>query len=345
MAFMYGDATPQRTIELGKAFNTIVLHSAEKTCREQLIEKVEKCFNVFVAVMSNDIYWQESLALTIPHAKIYGFDLKTQTDEVIKWLLSKFIATATTPCVFTSYALENRGFNYTMRTLMKAIEYGAPPGEEFDEIQHHIPMSELPPNYTPIPFKNLDVTCPDFIASMTPQRYNNPYDFWKKVWDHSSVMVQLNSEFDYLSEAVQHVGEFVICPGEKVKLKEGAVIETKITMQTTEETKEVTHYLIDHWIDGEAYPNPTVIDFVIDKVKFFADLDFQMAPLVHCTAGVGRTGTFLAAYLKRHLLVHQKLWVDKELFARDATSYLRLHRPGAVFTPVQFIFLHEYDPK
>jgi protein-tyrosine phosphatase len=53
--------------------------------------------------------------------------------------------------------------------------------------------------------------------------------------------------------------------------------------------------------------------------------------LVHCQGGLGRTGTFAAAWL-----------VSRGLAVREAVERVRLARPGAVETPEQECSLHRF---
>lgn len=51
--------------------------------------------------------------------------------------------------------------------------------------------------------------------------------------------------------------------------------------------------------------------------------------LVHCAAGLGRTGTFAAALLHSHGIA-----------ADAAIAMVRATRPGAIETPEQLAFIH-----
>ncbi|MCD6491343.1 MAG: dual specificity protein phosphatase family protein [Candidatus Korarchaeota archaeon] len=55
--------------------------------------------------------------------------------------------------------------------------------------------------------------------------------------------------------------------------------------------------------------------------------------VVHCLAGLGRTGTILAAYL-----------TFKDMLPKDAISYVRKKIPGAIMTQEQYnIIFHFYN--
>ena len=59
---------------------------------------------------------------------------------------------------------------------------------------------------------------------------------------------------------------------------------------------------------------------------------FRRAVGVHCGAGMGRTGTFLAAYL-----------VSQGMTAHDAIAEVRRLRPGSIETPAQERAVAQYE--
>ena len=57
-------------------------------------------------------------------------------------------------------------------------------------------------------------------------------------------------------------------------------------------TKIVYHYHINNWLDGTAPKESPGLKFLVEKLV--EDLSSNAMPLVHCSAGVGRTGTLIA---------------------------------------------------
>ena len=71
-----------------------------------------------------------------------------------------------------------------------------------------------------------------------------------------------------------------------------------------------------------------------EAVLFINEMCAEEKPVfVHCTAGIGRTGTILAAYL----IAAEKLTAD------EAIDEIRRLRPGSIETRDQIAFLMEYE--
>jgi len=88
--------------------------------------------------------------------------------------------------------------------------------------------------------------------------------------------------------------------------------------------------LVRHNIPVKDYCAPSV-DQLEQFVKLVIALPQGAKAIVHCNAGIGRTGTFAAAY-----------WVAKGATVSEAIDRVRNARPGAVETPEQEAALNDF---
>lgn len=86
-----------------------------------------------------------------------------------------------------------------------------------------------------------------------------------------------------------------------------------------------------HNIPVGDFESPTV-DQLVEFIDLLGRLPDDAKIIVHCYAGIGRTGTFAAAY-----------WIAKGLTPDDAVSRVRQARPEAVQTPEQRAVLDEFS--
>ena len=77
---------------------------------------------------------------------------------------------------------------------------------------------------------------------------------------------------------------------------------------------------------------PTLQDIIAFVQYVEKSLAEERPVLVHCSAGLGRTGTMLASYL-----------VDKGSNTANALAQVRAMRPGSVETPDQELAVYDYE--
>lgn len=94
------------------------------------------------------------------------------------------------------------------------------------------------------------------------------------------------------------------------------------------------HYHINDWHDGKAPKECHGVNFLLQKL--IADLNVGV-PVVHCSAGVGRTGTLIGMAVMRMLIsANQPISVFNEV------RKLKEQRWGMIYTPSQYDYLYEF---
>jgi len=195
----------------------------------------------------------------------------------------------------------------------------------------------------------------NFIATQAPLN-TNVDAFWKMIWDKDIQQIVMVTElsddgieqlcYPYIPEASACALSFgcsleVICTGEKCLLadqKEPVQVRIlKVSHRGQEKT--LTHYWYRNWKDGTA-PNQTLtMTALIQEVARDKEaMEITTPILVHCTAGAGRTGTFIVSY---HLY---------DRFTRGATlprlfdvvGQLRWQRPKIVSKLLQYNFCYKF---
>nr|XP_045009544.1 receptor-type tyrosine-protein phosphatase beta isoform X3 [Jaculus jaculus] len=188
----------------------------------------------------------------------------------------------------------------------------------------------------------------EYIATQGPLPGTKD-DFWKMAWEqnvHNIVMVTQCVEkgrvkCDHYWPADQdslYYGDLILQMISESVLPEWTIREFKIC---SEEQLDV-HRLIRHfhytvWPDhGVPETTQSLIQFV-RTVRDYINRSPGAGPTVaHCSAGVGRTGTFIA--LDRIL---QQLDSKDSVDIYGAVHDLRLHRVHMVQTECQYIYLHQ----
>ncbi len=82
-------------------------------------------------------------------------------------------------------------------------------------------------------------------------------------------------------------------------------------------------------VEDLAAPSPEQFELCIATIRRAKDQQIGVA--VHCAAGIGRTGTVLAAW-----------FVSEGLSANEAIDRVRIQRPGSVETPEQSRAVREF---
>lgn len=194
-----------------------------------------------------------------------------------------------------------------------------------------------------------------FIATQAPFKSNKHF-FWQMVLENEIDQIVMVTEFTDIDTAraladpywPQQLNEKIVLEnGLEVTLLEERDLFSeldeyiqmrKFNLHSQEDDKIVTHYWYRNWIDGSAPKQSETILALINKVENDKVLLKSNAPiLVHCSAGVGRTGVFLALY---HLMQREKN-NDQKINFFNFVAFLRWQRHYLVATPAQYKFCYQ----
>ncbi|XP_061524236.1 receptor-type tyrosine-protein phosphatase beta isoform X2 [Phycodurus eques] len=206
-----------------------------------------------------------------------------------------------------------------------------------------------------------DESCSDYInASFIPgHNFRREYvatqgplpatkdDFWRMLWEHgvrAVVMVtqcvekgrvKCDQYWPSHKEALYY-GELAVQMMSESVLPEWTVREFRISSESGG-PRVIRHFHFTVWPDhGVPDTTRSLVQFV-RTVRDFVDRSAGAGPaVVHCSAGVGRTGTFIA--LDRLL---QQLDAKGIVDVYGCVFDLRLHRQHMVQTECQYAFLHQ----
>ncbi|XP_036040156.1 receptor-type tyrosine-protein phosphatase eta [Onychomys torridus] len=186
----------------------------------------------------------------------------------------------------------------------------------------------------------------DFIATQGPLP-NTLKDFWRMVWEkniYAIVMLtkcveqgRTKCEEYWPSKQAQDYGDITVAMTSEVVLPEWTVRDFVVKNVRTSESHPLRQFHFTSWPDHGV---PDTTDLLINFRYLVRDYMKQIPPespiLVHCSAGVGRTGTFIAIDRLIYQIENENT-VDVYGIVYD----LRMHRPLMVQTEDQYVFLNQ----
>ncbi|RXN14130.1 receptor-type tyrosine- phosphatase eta-like protein [Labeo rohita] len=189
----------------------------------------------------------------------------------------------------------------------------------------------------------------EFIAAQGPLPVT-VNEFWRMVWEKNvytivmltrcNEMGRVKCEKYWPSETTQYHNISVTTTSE-TELESWTTRDFKIKNVKIAETRYIRQFHFTAWPDHGA---PKTTEILIDfrhLVREHMDQYSSHSPtVVHCSAGVGRTGTFIAI---DHLIF--QIERDSMVDVYGIVSDMRMHRPLMVQTEEQYVYLHQcaYD--
>ncbi|KAM5288772.1 receptor-type tyrosine-protein phosphatase beta [Ctenodactylus gundi] len=188
----------------------------------------------------------------------------------------------------------------------------------------------------------------EYIATQGPLPGTKD-DFWKMAWEQNVLNIVMVTQCvekgrvkcDHYWPADQdslYYGDLILQMLSESVLPEWTIREFKIcSEEQLEAHRLIRHFHYTVWPDhGVPETTQSLIQFVRTVRDYINRTPGAGPTVVHCSAGVGRTGTFIA--LDRIL---QQLDSKDSVDIYGAVHDLRLHRVHMVQTECQYIYLHQ----
>ncbi|XP_036091419.1 tyrosine-protein phosphatase non-receptor type 7 isoform X2 [Rousettus aegyptiacus] len=180
-----------------------------------------------------------------------------------------------------------------------------------------------------------------YIATQGPMP-NTVSDFWEMVWqEEASLIIMLTQLQEGKEKCVRYwptkedtYGPFRICSQEEEERPEYTV--RRLAVQHQEECRSVKHVLFSAWPDHQTPESAGPLLRLVAEVEDSLEPAASARPIViHCSAGIGRTGCFIATRIGC-----QQLKARGEVDILGIVCQLRLDRGGMIQTTEQYQFLH-----
>ncbi|XP_059875681.1 receptor-type tyrosine-protein phosphatase eta [Delphinus delphis] len=186
----------------------------------------------------------------------------------------------------------------------------------------------------------------EFIATQGPLP-NTLKDFWRMVWEknvYAIVMLtkcveqgRTKCEEYWPSKQAQDYGDITVAMTTEIVLPEWTIRDFTVQNIQTSESHTLRQFHFTSWPDHGV---PDTTDLLINFRYLVRDYMKQSPPespiLVHCSAGVGRTGTFIAI----DRLIYQ-MEDENTVDVYGIVYDLRMHRSLMVQTEDQYVFLNQ----
>ena len=181
-------------------------------------------------------------------------------------------------------------------------------------------------------------------------------DFWRMVWQEDvRVIVMITNEVE---RGRSRCARYWPNPEERTEQGALQLVNTgethnpyyilrqlQVTHKEKEETRSIFQFHFKAWPDHGVPQDPGVVlgflNEVNDKLKEIDQAGVKSGPVVvHCSAGIGRTGTFIVIDCILSSIEMNGSIVDHEIDIQQCVQTLRLQRSGMVQTEPQYRFIY-----
>ncbi|NWT02332.1 PTN7 phosphatase, partial [Mionectes macconnelli] len=181
----------------------------------------------------------------------------------------------------------------------------------------------------------------EYIATQGPMLHTVS-DFWEMVWQEEAPLIVMITELQERKEESNWDGYRLLgfCLSWTV-LSFGPCFHKLISLSSVlkkleGERREVKHILFPSWPDQQTPESAKPLLHLVSKVEETLQTAASPGPIVvHCSAGIGRTGCFIATRMGC-----QQLKDTGEVDILGIVCHLRIDRGGMIQTSEQYQFLH-----
>nr|XP_022307680.1 receptor-type tyrosine-protein phosphatase alpha-like [Crassostrea virginica] len=142
-----------------------------------------------------------------------------------------------------------------------------------------------------------------YIATQGP-KHNTINDFWRMIWQENVTQIVMLTNLmedgkikcsQYWPESTdeEYYGDFNISKSKSEEIHFAFYVIRKFTMSNSEGSRVVTQYHYTKWPD-HGTPDPFSLLLFHSHVLRTRTAEFEAPTIVHCSAGIGRTGTYIA---------------------------------------------------
>ncbi|KAI1889868.1 hypothetical protein AGOR_G00167350 [Albula goreensis] len=181
-----------------------------------------------------------------------------------------------------------------------------------------------------------------YIATQGPT-VNTVTDFWRMVWqERSSIIVMITNIEEKNEKCTEYWPEYTVSY-EGIEITVDQVIESDdyslriFTVKCEGEERKLRQYWYTSWPDQKTPDKaPPLLELVLEVEEVRLQAPPSSGPvIVHCSAGIGRTGCFIAT-----TILCKQLKKEGVVDILKTTCQLRLDRGGMIQTAEQYQFVH-----
>nr|XP_061807665.1 receptor-type tyrosine-protein phosphatase H-like [Nerophis lumbriciformis] len=270
------------------------------------------------------------------------------------------ISLADFPAHFNKLRMDkNRGFSDEYESLaLIGIEHTQNVALMVENVEKNRFTNVLPYDWSRVKLRgNLDYINASYMAGYnSPREYiatqgplpSTVSDFWRMIWEqkvNAIVMVTnctegMRTKCEHYWPAHEKTCQHKLLTITNVSEQQDSswtIREFRVKHKKTPDERIVKHFHFTAWPDHGVPQCTDVLIQFRSLIREHMDANGTKAPtVVHCSAGVGRTGTIIALDI-----LLQQLHRDKQVSINALVHNMRLRRPHMVQTESQYVFLHQ----